>query len=146
LDPTKTNPLYAALAYAHPALATLGLLAALVVLSTGLRLRDARRKRRPGPPTTAQRHVRLAPLTVGVLCVAFVLGPLSSWALRHWKVLDTVHGWAGLATTASFAAAALLGRRLRIAPGPRRSLHGNLGLLAMLGAAVTVLTGIALLP
>jgi peptidoglycan biosynthesis protein MviN/MurJ (putative lipid II flippase) len=146
LDPTKTNPLYAALAYVHPAVATLGLLAALVVLSTGLRMRDARLKRHPSPSSSARRHVRLAPLTVAVLCVAFALGPLSAWLLRHWKVLDTVHGWSGLVTTVCFSAAALLGRRLRIAPGPRRSLHGNLGLLAMFGALVTVLTGIALLP
>jgi hypothetical protein len=134
------------LAYAHPAIASVGILLALLVLSWGLRIRDARLRRKPSPPNVANRHVRLAPITVGILLAAFALGPLSSVLIREWKLLHTFHGWAGLAAITSFTAAALLGRRLRRTPGPRRRLHGNLGLLAILFAAIAAITGIQLLP
>jgi len=146
LDPTRTNPLLEALAYAHPVIASAGILAALLVLSWGLRMRDARLRRRASPPNVAKRHVRLAPITVWILLGAFALGPISSVLIREWKLLQTVHGWAGLAAITSFAAAALLGRKLRVRPDRRRSIHGNLGLLAMLAAAVAAITGIQLLP
>jgi hypothetical protein len=134
------------LAYAHPAIASVGILCALLVLSWGLRIRDARLRRKPSPPKLAKRHVRLAPITVCILIGAFVLGPISSVLIREWKLLQTVHGWAGLAAISSFTAAALLGRKLRVDPRRRRRLHGNLGLLAILAAAVAAITGIQLLP
>jgi Protein of unknown function (DUF4079) len=146
LDPTRTNPLLQALAYAHPAIASAGILAALLVLSWGLRMRDARLRRKGSPPNLAKRHVRFAPITVCILLGAFVLGPISSVFIREWKLLQTLHGWAGLTAISSFTAAALLGLKLRVRPDRRRSLHGNLGLLAMLAAAVAAITGIQLLP
>ena len=146
MDPTRTNPLLQALAYAHPAIASAGILCALLVLFWGLRMRDARLRRKAPPPNVPRRHVRLAPITVCILLGAFALGPLSSVLIRQWKLLHTLHGWAGLAAITSFSAAALLGRKLRVRPDQRRSLHGNLGLLAMLAAAVAAITGIQLLP
>jgi hypothetical protein len=146
LDPTRTNPLLQALAYAHPVIASTGILSALLVLSWGLRMRDARLRRKPPPPNLPRRHVRLAPITVWILLGAFVLGPISSVLIREWKLLHTFHGWAGLTAISSFSAAALLGRKLRVRPDRGRSLHGNLGLLAMLAAAIAAITGIQLLP
>jgi hypothetical protein len=146
LDPTRTKPLVEALAYAHPIIASAGILSALLVLSWGLRMRDARLRRRASPPKLAKRHVRLAPITVWILIGAFLLGPVSSVLIREWKLLQTVHGWVGLAAITIFTAAALLGREMRVRPDRRRSLHGNLGLLAMLAAAIAAITGIQLLP
>lgn len=130
----------------HPAIASVGVLSAVFVLSLGLRVRDARLRRRPPPAQAAKRHARWAPKVVWILITAFVLGPLSSTLLREWQLLGTVHGWAGLAAIVSFSSAALLGRKLKVEPGQRRSLHGNLGLLAMLASAVAAITGIQLLP
>ena len=134
------------LAYAHPAIASAGIVLASFVLSLGLRMRDARLRRKPSPPAVAARHIRLAPIAVWILVGAFALGPLSSVFIRGWKPLHTFHGWAGLAAISSFTAVGLLGRALRRSPNPRRRLHGNLGLLAILCAAVAAITGIQLLP
>ena len=130
---------------------------ALVVLTlaAGLRIRRARPARlagaRPAPGALPagellRRHLRLAKPAIVVLLIGFVAGPASSFWLRGWEPFGKLHSWLGLTAAALFVATAALGHRLEQRRTGRADLHGLLGLLGVLVAALTAMAGLVLLP
>ena len=127
-----------------------------LALRAGLRIRKARHARvagarpRPGSPSGSEllrAHLRIAKPAVVVVLIGFAAGPASSFWLRGWEPFGKLHSWLGLAAAALFVATALLGRRLeQRRSGARPDLHGLLGLLGVLVAALTAMAGMVLLP
>lgn len=146
VDPARGNDLLKLLSFVHPAVISVGVLGALLVLNTGLALRQLRVRGKIPPAGTWRWHTRWAPLAVGIVVVGFVLGPLSSVFIRQWSLFATFHGWVGLAATVSFCSVAVLGRRLKLKETRRAQWHGLLGLLSIGLALLAAITGIELLP
>lgn len=115
------------------------------VLRLGLRMRSARARGQKRPKEWWHRHVRLARATLLVGLVGFSLGPLTWVGLRGEQLLVSLHGKVGVATVAVAAVTWLVGRRLVVGRG-QRDLHAFLGIVAVLGALVALLTGLELLP
>ena len=154
-DPAANDALLHALAWVHPVwmLCSLGLAAA--ALRLGLALRRDRRSRLHGlarapeaRPRGALRraHLRLAKPAVVLICLGFVGGPLSMWALRGRPPFGTVHALLGVTAALLFAATAVLGRRLELARGRPLEAHALAGLLALLAGAAAAVAGFVLLP
>ena len=131
------------------------LVAAALTLRAGLRMRKARHarsaraRRLPGAASAHEllkAHLRLAKPAVVLILIGFLAGPVSSFWLRGWDPFEKLHSWLGLAAASLFVAAAVLGRRLEQRRGGRPDLHGLLGLLGVLTAALTAMAGLVLLP
>ena len=146
MDPARFDPTLALFTWIHPVLIGASLLAALVVYTTGLRLREARTRKRPPQPGTRQLHTRLSRPVVLLLLGGFATGPVSSIILRDWPLLSTFHGWAGMGAIAAFVTTGVLGLRLADRRSQRATLHGLLALLGMFLGLVAAIAGIELLP
>ena len=131
MDPTRFDPTLALFAWIHPVLIGASLLAALVVYTTGLRLREVRTRNHPAQPGTRRLHTRLGRPVVLLLVGGFATGPVSSVFVRDWPLLSTFHGWTGIGAVTAFAVAGLLGLRLHDHRSQRATLHGLLALLGM---------------
>lgn len=138
----STSPL----AWGHPALAALTLVLAFYVFRQGFHQRVQRLRRVQAPAGSYQRHVKLAPYSVGLLVLSTLGGLGSAVALRGWKPLATFHGWLGVASAVAFVGLWLLGRKLTAGKKDLAGAHGVLGLLALFAAGLTGLLGISLLP
>lgn len=123
--------------------------ACLAVLFAALRLGIKMRARRladlPRDVGLMRRHLRLAKPAVWLAMLGFAGGALSSSLLRGWALFHTFHALAGFVVLVLFAATAWFGgkvERREADPG----IHGLLGVLAMLGAALAAIAGFVLLP
>ncbi len=122
---------------------------AALALRAGLVLRRRRLRGEPPKPGLLAAHLRLARPAVLLMGVGLVGGPASSWWLRGWTPLETVHGWLGVLAVLLFGSAGLLGLRLQRGQLRREKgapLHGLLGALGMLVAGVAAAAGMVLLP
>ena len=142
------------LAYLHPAWMVVSLALLALALRAGLRMRKARfarMARKPAPSGASpaellRAHLRLAKPAVVLLLIGFVAGPASSFWLRDWQPFGKLHSWLGLLAAGLFVAAAILGHRLEGKRGGSPDLHGRLGLLGVLVAALAAMAGLVLLP
>ena len=117
-----------------------------LALRSGLALRRTRLRRAGRTPDMRPRHLRVAKPAVLLVVVGLVAG-LCSWVwLRGGEVLGTFHGFVGLATTALFVAAAVLGRRIERGGSRAFDAHALLAGLAVLLAGLAAVAGFVLLP
>jgi hypothetical protein len=125
----------------------------LVALRTGLRLRRTRLRKQPAPRGTRATHIRVAKISVVMLLVGFVSGPLSSYLLRGWTPFETFHGLAGGVAGVLFVATALRGRALELGPARggandpgTRDAHALFALAAVGMGAMAAFAGFVLTP
>jgi hypothetical protein len=119
---------------------------AALALRSGLALRRARLRGRPGRAADRRAHLRVAKPAVVLLLVGFPLGPLSAVYLRGLEPLGTLHAAVALLAAALFAATGWLGRALERGALARRDAHAALALAALLAGAAAFATGFVLLP
>jgi len=124
--------------------ASLGFVA--LALRAGLRLRRTRFGRERRTLDMLRDHIRFAKPAVILVCVGFLMGPISAIWLRGWGPFATFHAWLGALATALFLAVAYLGWRLEHRRGRPVDAHATLAGLAVLAAAVAVVAGLVLLP
>ena len=122
-------------------------------LRAGLRMRRLRQHGQPPKRGLLAAHLRMARPAVVLMLLGGVSGPLSAVWLSDWSPFGTLHAWLALAAAGLFATAGWLGLRMQRGlayEGERRdraaNLHGSLGTLAMLVAAVAAVAGMVLLP
>lgn len=139
-------PLRELLPYAHPLMATLGLLLAFFVFRDGFAQRKQRLRRIGAPSGSRARHVKLGPWAAGILCLSTLGGLGSAILIRQWAPLASWHGKLGVATALLFVAMWWMGRQLIPQTGPLAGKHGVLGLLALFAGGLTGVLGISLLP
>jgi len=145
-DPTGSDPLAFWLAWIHPALMVVALALAAGAAGTGLHLRRARLGLERHRRGARGRHLRLGRTAVALVLVGAAGGAASMVGLRGRELLDTFHGYAGLAAAALFAAAGWLGHGLARGRRGNRDLHAAAALLALLAAAAAAVSGFVLLP
>jgi hypothetical protein len=128
--------------YLHP-LAGLGAVAlAAYAASLGFRSRLAPRD----PEALRRRHAALAPWVYGIMVANWASGLATVWWLRpELEVASSGHFPVGSAIVALFTAAALVSRRIPVAPRAR-TIHPLLGAAALLLCGVQVFLGLQLLP
>ncbi len=146
IDPSGSDPLAFWLSWIHPAVMVLALSLAAAAARTGLHLRRSRlgmERRRAG---ARARHLRLARAAVALVLLGAAGGAASMVWLRGRELLDTFHGYAGLAAAALFTTTAWLGHRLAQGHRASRGAHAGAGLLALLLAAAAAVGGFVLLP
>ncbi|MCP4035958.1 MAG: hypothetical protein GY733_03410 [bacterium] len=124
---------------------TLCLVALFVALRLGIKLRGRRLAALAPDVDLIRRHLRIAKPAVLFAMLGFGGGALSSSLLRGWALFETFHAFAALVVVLSFGATAWLGLKAQRGEGDP-GLHGLLGVLSMLGAALTALAGFVLLP
>lgn len=134
------------LVYAHPLVATLGLLLAFFVFRDGLAQRRQRTLRQQAPEGSRERHASLGPWAVRLSVLSLLGGLGSAVVLRDWKPLDTWHGRLGLLSVVLFLVVGRLGKQLVPQTGPLAPRHGVLALLTLFLAGLTGLLGLSLLP
>ncbi len=134
------------LAFLHPVWMLTSIALCALALRAGLQLRRARRGRARRRAETRRRHLRLAKPAVALIWIGFLAGPLSSAWLRDWTPFGTFHAWLGLVAALLFGSAAWIGRGLERGRSRAVELHGWLGGLAVLLAAVAAVAGFVLLP
>lgn len=134
------------LAYAHPAMAAVGLVLAFFVFRDGFAQRKKRLRRIAAPSGSRARHVKMGPWVSGLIGLSAIGGIGSTILLRKWEPLASFHGKLGVATAVLFAVMWWLGRRLIPDGGPLANRHGILGLLALFAGGLTGLLGISMLP
>lgn len=146
MDPTGHDTLYFWLAHIHPAWMTVALVAAWLGLRSGSELRRLRARRGRGLVELRARHLKRAKPAVVLLCVGFILGPVSSYFLRDWTPFQTFHSLAGTFAIVLFVLAARLGSKLEQGRRSARAAHLQSVLAALLCAAVAAVSGFGLLP
>lgn len=146
MDPTGHNTLYFWLAHIHPVWMTAGLAVAWLGLRSGSELRRLRARRGRGLVELRARHLKRAKPAVLLLCVGFILGPVSSYFLRDWTPFQTFHALAGTFAIVLFVLAAFLGSKLEQGRRSARAAHLRSVLAALLCAAVAAVSGFVLLP
>ncbi len=134
------------LPYAHPVVATVGLLLAFFVFRDGYAQRTQRVFRRQAPEGSRARHVRLGPWVVGLSVLSVVGGLGSAVVLRGWTPLATWHGRLGVLCAVLFLVLRWLGQKLVPQTNHLAARHGVLGLLTLFLAGLTGLLGLSLLP
>ncbi len=134
------------LPYGHPLVGAVALLLAFLVFRDGFAQRKQRLRRTPAPEGSRKRHVKLGPWVMLSMGAATFGGMGTAVFVRHFKLLDTFHGWLGLVTTLAFIVLWRLGLQLVPQGGPRANVHGLLGLFALFAAGLTGVLGISLLP
>lgn len=134
------------LAYAHPLVATIGLLLAFVVFRDGFAQRRQRVRRRQAPEGSRKRHVKLGPWAVALSVLSLVGGLGSAVVLRDWAPLATFHGKLGVVSVLGFLGLWWMGRQLVAQTGPLAPKHGVLGLFTLFAAGLTGVLGLSLLP
>ena len=122
------------------------LLCAGAALRAGLSLRRARAARRPPPPGSRLRHLRIAKLAVVLICVGFAGGVASAIWLRGLAPLRSFHGLLGVLALSLFLLAARMGARLEHGDAAVRAVHARLGAGALLAGVAAALAGLVLLP
>ncbi len=124
---------------------TICLAALFYVMRIGFNMRRRRLEGQPPDPSLVQLHLRLAKPFVLFAVLGFVGGAASAVYLRDWGVLGTFHGVVGLVVVAVYSVTAFLGRQVE--RGEREPvLHGFLGLVSTLLAALAAVAGFVLLP
>jgi hypothetical protein len=88
----------------------------------------------------------LARPAVIVLAVAFLGGLGSAVFVRHFKPLDSTHGWLGVAAIIGFVGTGLIGTRLVKNVDLQRGWHVGFSLLGLGMGLLAALTGISMLP
>lgn len=149
MDPTGHDDVAFWLAHAHPALMLASLALAGLALRVGLRMRARRREGLPPQRSVLAAHLRLARPAVLLIAFGLLSGPASAIWLRDWAPFGTLHAWLALVAASLFLYAGWLG--LRLSRGQLRredaaNLHGLLGTVAVLIAALTAAAGMVLLP
>lgn len=134
------------LAYAHPLVASVGLVLAFFVFRDGFAQRRQRVLRRQAPEGSRKRHVKQGPWVVALSVLSLVGGLGSAVVLRDWAPLATWHGRLGLLSVLGFLGLWRLGRQLVPETGPLAPKHGLLGLLTLFVAGLTGVLGLSLLP
>jgi len=121
---------------------------ALVVLALrrGLELRRRRHRGLGGRRALVAAHVKVAKPAVILISIGLLGGPVSAVWLRDWEVLRTFHGAMGVLAAAGFAVTGWMGWQLQRGRSRRVDVHGWLGLIAFLAAAVAAVAGFVLLP
>jgi uncharacterized membrane protein len=119
---------------------------AAAALTTGLRLRRARRRGRAPRLADRRLHLRLAKTAVVLVGIGFVLGPVSSVWLRGWDAFGTLHAWVALGAALLFAGTGWFGLRVEHGALSLRERHGALAVAALIAAAAALGTGFVLLP
>jgi hypothetical protein len=104
----------------------------------GLRPADRRRHR--------ALHLRYAKLALVCIVIGALGGIATMFFALERPMLSTVHGMAGFITAATFLAAGRLGRELEAGKNAQRDLHAWTAFVALLGASITVVAGLVLLP
>lgn len=118
----------------------------LLALRSGLEMRRRRLSKRPGDRKLRSRHLLLAKVAVALVLLALLSGPASSYFLRDWTPLQTLHGWVGLGAALAFGSTGFLGRKLEAGSLEHRELHARFALLCALSAGLAFATGFVLLP
>lgn len=134
------------LPYGHPLVGAVALLLAFLVFRDGFAQRKQRLRRVQAPEGSRKRHVKLGPWALLFMVAASFGGMGTAVFVRHFKLLNTFHGWLGLATTLVFVVLWRMGLQLVPQGGPKSNTHGLLGLLAVFAGGLTGVLGISLLP
>lgn len=134
------------LAFGHPLWMVGGLTLLALALRSGLALRRTRLGHTRRTRDMRPRHLRYAKAAVLVLLVGAIAGPFSWVWLRGGEVLETFHGWVGIAVTALVLTTATLGRRLEIGASRSFDAHAVAGAILVLLASLSAMAGLVLLP
>jgi len=134
------------LVYLHPAWMVVGVLLAFRALQIGIDIRKRRGSGRKVERSARAMHLRLGKLSVVLLVIGFVGGPISAVWLRDMRAFATLHAWLGVTSVVLFVALAHHGRALERGRAASRAAHGRLAVAACLAAALTSLAGFVLLP
>ncbi len=119
------------------------------VLRLGTKMRTRRLAELPREVSLVRLHLRLAKPAVAFAMLGFVGGSVSAVWLRGWGVLESFHGLLGGVVVVLFGLTAIYGRTAERGAGRDGSdagLHGLLGVLSMLVAALSAIAGFVLLP
>ncbi len=149
MDPTGHDDVAFWLAHGHPALMVASLVIAGLALRAGLRMRAGRRRGEPAKRGLLVAHLRMARPAVLLMAFGLVSGPVSAVWFRGWAPFGSLHAWLAVVSAGLFLAAGWLGLRLSRGELSREkgaNLHGLLGTVAMLVAALTAAAGMVLLP
>ena len=139
-------PLRELLSYAHPLMATIGLLLAFFVFRDGFAQRKQRLRRIGAPSGSRARHVKTGPWASGLIILSAIGGMASTVLIRNWALMASWHGRFGVASALLFGVMWWMGRKLIPETGPLSGTHGILGLLALFAGGLTGLLGISMLP
>ena len=149
MDPTGHDDVAFWLAHGHPVLMLVSIGIAGIALRLGLQMRARRRRGEPPQRGLLARHVRMARPAVLLIALGLVSGPASAVWLRGWAPFGSFHAWLAVLSAGLFLAAGWLGLRLSRGELDREqgaNLHGLLGTVALLAAALTAAAGMVLLP
>jgi len=93
-----------------------------------------------------KRHLRLAKPAIVMICLGFLAGLASTFALRGWGVFSTVHSLVSTTSLLLFVATGVLGRALEKGRSRNVELHAGLALASLGTAVAAFFTGFVLLP
>jgi hypothetical protein len=116
-----------------------------LALRSGLAMRRLRQRAASRDFGLLRRHLAMAKPGVVLALLGFLGGGVSSVTLREWELLESFHGIAGAVVVILFSLTAAFGRRAEKGEG-NPTVHGLLGVLAVLVASLAAVAGFVLLP
>jgi len=134
------------MAFVHPAWMLLSLVAAVATARLGLEIRKRRLAGRPAGAARRRQHLRLGKLTLLMIAVGFVAGPLSMAFLRDRAIFDSFHSILGIIVAGLFAWTGWSGRALAGGNSEARDIHRIAAGSSMAVAFVSAVAGFTLLP
>jgi hypothetical protein len=134
------------LAFMHPAWMLLSLVTAIATARLGLEIRKLRLAGEPAGAPRRRRHLRLGKLTLLMVAVGFVAGPLSMILLRDRAIFDSFHSILGIIVAGLFAWTGWSGRALARGNQEARDIHRIAAGSSMAVAFASAVAGFTLLP
>src|SRR5262245_26775072 len=119
---------------------------AAAALTSGLRMRSARRRGLPRRPGERARHLWRAKTALVMIGLGAPLGLASAVWLRGMDPLRSAHALAAGLALALFSATGVLGLRMERGALEHRETHALLALASLLAAAAALGTGFVLMP
>lgn len=133
-------------AFIHPLWMVITLGSAVYTARLGLEIRRRRRLSEPVGGALRSRHLRFGKLSLVLVAIGFVLGPISMIFLRERPGFDSFHSVLGLIVLGLFAWTGWSGRALAGGNQDARAIHRIAAAAAIASGLFAAVAGFILLP